>query len=85
MKLLMHICCGPCAIYPLKELRTKGFEVTGLFYNPNIHPYREYKKEAKHLKITPKNHILMLFGRIIQWKNLSDRPLLRKKTDVSIA
>ncbi|HPW23560.1 MAG: epoxyqueuosine reductase QueH [Smithellaceae bacterium] len=50
MKLLMHICCGPCAIYPLKELRTKGFEVTGLFYNPNIHPYREYKKRGQTLK-----------------------------------
>lgn len=46
----MHICCGPCAIYPLKELRTKGFEVTGLFYNPNIHPYREYLKRSEALK-----------------------------------
>jgi len=39
MKLLMHICCGPCTIFPLKELRTQGHEVVGAFYNPNIHPY----------------------------------------------
>ncbi|HDQ03708.1 MAG TPA: epoxyqueuosine reductase QueH [Deltaproteobacteria bacterium] len=49
MKLLMHICCGPCTIYPLKELRTHGHEVTGLFYNPNIHPYQEYQKRRQTL------------------------------------
>ncbi|HOJ52725.1 MAG TPA: epoxyqueuosine reductase QueH [Syntrophales bacterium] len=44
MKILLHICCGPCAIYPLKVLREEGCEVTGLFYNPNIHPYAEFEK-----------------------------------------
>jgi hypothetical protein len=33
----------------LKELRTKGFDVTGIFYNPNIHPYREYQKRGATL------------------------------------
>ena len=46
----MHICCGPCAIYPLQELRKNGFEVTGYFYNPNIHPYREYMKRSQTLR-----------------------------------
>ncbi|HQI23658.1 MAG TPA: epoxyqueuosine reductase QueH [Smithella sp.] len=49
MKILMHICCGPCTIYTLKELRTQGHEVTGVFYNPNIHPYQEYKKRYQTL------------------------------------
>jgi epoxyqueuosine reductase len=49
MKLLMHICCGPCTIYPLKELRTQGHEVTGVFYNPNIHPYQEYQRRLQTL------------------------------------
>lgn len=49
MKILMHICCGPCTIYPLKELRTHGFDVSGVFYNPNIHPYREYLKRLQTL------------------------------------
>lgn len=49
MKLLMHICCGPCTIYPLKELRTQGHQVSGVFYNPNIHPYQEYQRRRQAL------------------------------------
>lgn len=43
MKLLLHMCCGPCAVYPYQTL-SKEHDITGLFYNPNIHPYTEYKK-----------------------------------------
>ena len=48
MKLLLHTCCAPCLIYPLEILRGKEYEVTGFFYNPNIHPLAEYqnRKEA---------------------------------------
>jgi len=42
MRILLHTCCGPCALYPLRTLRTAGHDVTGFFYNPNIHPYQEY-------------------------------------------
>ena len=50
MKILLHICCGPCAIFPLKELRTHNQDVTGLFFNPNIHPYQEYERRRQTLK-----------------------------------
>lgn len=50
MKLLLHICCGPCAIYPVKELRSSGVDVTGLFFNHNIHPYTEYRLRMDALK-----------------------------------
>ena len=50
MKLLLHICCAPCTIYPLQSLRIQQMEVTGYFYNPNIHPYREYEKRKNTLK-----------------------------------
>ncbi len=48
--ILLHICCGPCTIYPLKVLREKGWEVKGYFFNPNIHPYREFKERLKAVK-----------------------------------
>ncbi|MBG0790511.1 MAG: epoxyqueuosine reductase QueH [Desulfovibrionaceae bacterium] len=41
---LLHICCGPCSITTIKTLRDQGCEVTGLYYNPNIHPLTEYVK-----------------------------------------
>ncbi len=46
----MHICCANCAIYPFSFLKEKGFKVKGFFYNPNIHPYTEYKKRLDTLK-----------------------------------
>jgi predicted adenine nucleotide alpha hydrolase (AANH) superfamily ATPase len=39
---LLHICCAPCALMPVQMLRAEGFAVTGVFYNPNIHPLKEY-------------------------------------------
>ncbi len=43
MKLLMHICCSNCSLYPLKNFLAKGIDVRGLWFNPNIHPYPEYR------------------------------------------
>lgn len=42
MRVLLHVCCGPCGLYPLARLRGEGIEVTGFFFNHNIHPYQEY-------------------------------------------
>ncbi len=50
MRLLIHICCAPCTVYPLQRLRVDGHDIHGLFYNPNIHPYREYGKRLDTLK-----------------------------------
>ncbi len=44
MKVLLHICCGPCAVYPLEWLRSEGHEIAALFYNPNIHPFKEFAR-----------------------------------------
>lgn len=48
MKLLLHACCGPCSIYPLKVLE-KEMELTGYFFNPNIHPYTEWRARRDSL------------------------------------
>lgn len=42
-RLLLHNCCAPCTIHPLAVLRDEGWDVSGWFYNPNIHPYREWQ------------------------------------------
>ncbi len=46
----MHICCAPCAVYPLTDIKQKGIDVTGLWFNPNIHPYTEYKNRLEAVK-----------------------------------
>lgn len=43
-RILVHICCGPCSISVIKALQEQDFNVTGFFYNPNIHPLTEYVK-----------------------------------------
>jgi len=45
-KILVHMCCGPCATYVNKWLGDNGFDVRGLFYNPNIRPRIEYERRA---------------------------------------
>ena len=47
MKLLMHICCAPCANMPIDALRADGIDLTGYWYNPNIHPFTEYRARRK--------------------------------------
>ncbi|VEU80706.1 Uncharacterized BCR, COG1636 [Haploplasma axanthum] len=46
----MHMCCAPCATFPVELLKEKGLDVEGLFYNPNIHPYEEFKKREEQVK-----------------------------------
>ena len=43
MNTLLHVCCAPCANQPIEVLRTDGFDVTAFWYNPNIHPFTEYR------------------------------------------
>jgi len=50
MRALLHICCANCAIHPLEELKKRGFEVFGFFYNPNIHPYQEFQRRLEAVK-----------------------------------
>lgn len=50
MKLLMHTCCAPCSVYCIDSLRAEDIEPTLFWYNPNIHPYIEYKTRRDCLK-----------------------------------
>ena len=73
MKVLLHICCGPCTLYPLKVLRQEGLEVVGYFFNPNIHPYQEFRRRIRALEEVSQKKDL----EIIWDKNYGLRPFLR--------
>ena len=61
MKLLMHACCAPCSVYCIDALREEGIEPTIYWYNPNIHPYTEYKTRRDCLiEYTKKVNIEMI-------------------------
>ncbi len=46
MGLLLHICCGPCASGTIPVWKSRGLEVAGFFFNPNIHPLLEWRRRA---------------------------------------
>lgn len=48
-KLLLHACCGVCSSSVLEKLYP-FFDITVLYYNPNIYPEEEYQKRLKMQK-----------------------------------
>lgn len=42
-KTLLHTCCAPCSVSCIETLRAEGIEPVSFWYNPNIHPYQEYR------------------------------------------
>ena len=42
-RILLHSCCAPCEGEVLETLLESGIQPTVFFYNPNIHPKREYE------------------------------------------
>lgn len=59
MNLLLHVCCGPCSLYVIDDLRDyfkdENIEITGFFANPNIHPYDEFLRRKENAEIACKN------------------------------
>lgn len=47
--ILLHICCAPCATYPVVKLREAGHQVLGFWHNPNIHPWSEHEARRRSL------------------------------------
>ena len=48
-KILLHACCGPCSIYCTKLLKEKNIDFEILWYNINIHPFKEYEQRRDTL------------------------------------
>ncbi len=49
-KVLVHTCCAHCAAYTVEHWRQQGYDVGGLWYNPNIHPYTEHQQRKESMK-----------------------------------
>ena len=55
MNVLLHMCCGPCAVAVIERLLDEGHKVTGFFFNPNIHPLSEYmRRRETEVRVMPK-------------------------------
>lgn len=62
MKVLLHVCCGPCSLMCVQSLRDEGFDVTGYFANPNIHPVSEYLQRRETMQeAASKMHLPMIW------------------------
>ncbi len=48
--ILIHSCCAHCAAYTVDYWRQQGYEVSALWYNPNIHPYMEHQHRLEAMK-----------------------------------
>ncbi len=59
--LLLHACCGPCSSYVLEYL-CRFFEITVLYYNPNIYPPAEYDRRL--------NELLNFYTKFVPAKNV---------------
>ena len=76
MNVLLHICCGPCSIVPVERLKEQGHTLTGLFYNPNIHPYSEWRLRADTLEsLATKKHLDVIFERDYDLEGFLERTL----------
>jgi epoxyqueuosine reductase len=42
-KVLLHSCCAPCSGEVMEAMLSSGIDFTIFFYNPNIHPLKEYE------------------------------------------
>ena len=73
MKVLLHICCAPCANRPLALLRAQGHDVTGFWYNPNIHPFTEYRSRRN----TVREYLAEIGVKLIEQNDYGLRPFVR--------
>lgn len=62
-KLLMHSCCAPCSGEIMERLLESGIEYTIFFYNPNIHPQKEYEiRKNENIRFAEKHNIPFVDG-----------------------
>jgi len=62
-KLLLHSCCAPCSGELMERFLRSGIEYTIYFYNPNIHPLKEYElRKNENIRFAEKHGIPFIDG-----------------------
>ena len=74
MKTLLHVCCAPCANQCVEVLRGEEIQVYGFWYNPNIHPFTEYRARRNCLRSYAEDVQLPL----IEKNDYALRPFIRE-------
>jgi len=90
-RMLVHICCAPDALYVLNFLKDK-YELSGFFYNPNIHPREEYDLRLKETQKVSRILEVKLIEDVYddsRWLNLTQKfkkePEKGKRCDICYA
>ena len=65
-RLLLHACCAPCSLEPVRILEEEGFEPTICWANPNIQPAAEHDRRLAELR---------------RWCAATDIPLIEARED----
>ena len=61
-EILVHTCCGVCFEAVIGALFDEGYGVTAFFYNPNVHPYREFAKRLRAAETAAEAHKVRLLA-----------------------
>lgn len=77
MKTLLHICCAPCANQCIEVLQGDKLEVTGFWFNPNIHPFTEYRARRN----TVREYLDSIDLKLIEQNDYALRPFVRAVAD----
>ena len=77
MKTLLHICCAPCANQCIEVLQGDKLEVTGFWYNPNIHPFTEYRARRN----TVREYLESIDVKLLEQNDYALRPFIREVAD----
>jgi predicted adenine nucleotide alpha hydrolase (AANH) superfamily ATPase len=57
-KLLLHSCCAPCSGEVMEAIQASGIDYTIFFYNPNIHPKKEYElRKEENIRFAEKHNV----------------------------
>ncbi|MDD6023709.1 MAG: epoxyqueuosine reductase QueH [Oscillospiraceae bacterium] len=74
MKLLLHICCAPCSLMCIETLRGEELNPEGYWFNPNIHPFTEYRARRNCLR----EYAQTIDLKLIERNDYALRPFIRE-------